>query len=100
MDKHTLMLELKGLSRVVDGDVRGLIFKRSAIKELSDAYEPVNPFETLLDVVEDELGLAIQHNIFAKLSDGERTAFRNQWEQMRAHEQLRCLEQYCNGAGR
>lgn len=100
MDKKTLMLELKGLSRVVDRDVRGLIFKRSAIKELSNAYEPINPFETLLDVVEDELGMTVQHNIYAKLSDGERIAFRNQWEQMRAHEQLRCLEQYCNGAVR
>ena len=86
MDKKTLMLELKGLSRVVDRDVRGLIFKRSAIKELSNAYEPINPFETLLDVVEDELGMTVQHNIYAKLSDGERIAFRNQWEQMRAHE--------------
>ena len=38
MDRQTLMLELKGLSQVVNADVRDLVYKRQAVSTLADQY--------------------------------------------------------------
>ncbi|EAQ05991.1 hypothetical protein [Yoonia vestfoldensis] len=98
MDKRTLMLELKGLSRVIDADVRHLITKRRVIAELSDSYEPQNPFFSLLDDVEDTLSEAVQRKIFENLSAEERSAFLADWRKMPPHEQLRYLDDYIGAA--
>jgi hypothetical protein len=94
MDRRTLMLELKGLSRVIDADVRHLITKRRVIAELSDSYEPQNPFFSLLDEIEDTLSEAVQRKIFENLSVEERSAFLTDWRKMPPHEQLRYLDDY------
>lgn len=92
MDRQTLMLELKGLSRLVDEEVRNLAYKRRAVMELADRYEPVNPYWVLLDEIEAELMAAVHHSIFDKLSDGERQAFTAQWKTMRRDQQITCIE--------
>ena len=97
MDKQTLILELIGLSRVVDSDVRDLIYKRHVVTELVDAYEPENPFLTLLDKIEAALLEVTQHSIYTNLSKDERHAFVAQWDTMLPHEQLRYLDQYVRG---
>jgi hypothetical protein len=94
MDKRTLMLELKGLSRVIDADVRHLITKRRIIAELSDSYEPQNPFFSMLDEIEDTLAEAVQRKIFENLSLEERSAFLIDWRQMPPYEQLHYLDDY------
>ena len=92
MDRQALMLELTGLSRVVDEEVRNLAYKRRAVLELADRYEPVNPYWVLLDEIEGDLMEAVQHGIFDNLSEGERHAFTAQWKTMRRDEQLTCIE--------
>ena len=94
MDRQTLMLELKGLSRVIDADVRNLIIKRRIVSELSDNYEPQNPFFSLLDEIEDTLADAVQRKSFDNLSSEERTVFLAEWRKMQPHEQLRYLDEY------
>lgn len=83
MDKETLFLELKGLSRVVDDEVRNLAYQRRVVLELADRYEPVNPYWVLLDEIEVDLMEAVQHGIFDNLSEGEQKAFTAQWKTMR-----------------
>lgn len=97
MDKQTMMLELKGLSRVVNKDVTNLVLKRRVIEELADGYEPLNPFFAMMDTVEDELSDMVQRNIFEHLSEGERTAFRSQWNEMRPDQQMSYLNSYVAG---
>ena len=94
MDKQTLMLELKGLSRVVSNDVRALIHKRRAVEELADSFEPVNPFLNMLDDLEEKLIEHVQLSVFTNLSEDERNAFVAQWSQIHPAEQLRFLDQY------
>ena len=97
MDKQTLILELIGLSRVVDSDVRDLIYKRRVVTEMADAYEPENPFLPLLDDIEVKLIETVHHSIYVNLSEDERQAFTVQWRTMLPHEQLRYLDQYVRG---
>ncbi len=97
MDKQTLILELIGLSRVVDGSVRNLVYKRHAVAEMADSYEPENPFLVLLDNIEAELMEATQNSIFANLSTDERRAFTAQWTAMRPEQQLSYLDRYVRG---
>lgn len=97
MDKQTLILELIGLSRVVDSDVRDLIYKRRVVTEMADAYEPENPFLPLLDDIEAKLIETVHHSIYVNLSEDERQAFTVQWRTMLPHEQLRYLDQYVRG---
>jgi ABC-type branched-subunit amino acid transport system ATPase component len=92
MDRETLLLELKGLSRVVDDEVRNLAYKRRAVLELADLYEPVNPYWVLLDEIEADLMEAVQHGIFDNLSEGEQQAFTAQWKNMRRDQQITCIE--------
>lgn len=94
MDKETLMLELKGLSRVVSKDVRGVVHKRRAVQELADSFEPVNPFLNMLDELEGQLIENIQLSVFKNLSEAERRAFLAQWSEMHPVEQLQFLDQY------
>ncbi len=97
MDKQTLILELIGLSRVVDGDVRNLVYKRHAVAEMADSYEPVNPFLMLLDEIDKALVAATQNSIFANLSHDERRAFLAQWGEMKPYQQLSYLDRYVRG---
>ena len=97
MDKQTLILELIGLSRVVNGDVRNLVYKRHAVSEMADSYEPVNPFLVLLDEIDEALMAATQNSIFANLSQDERRAFLAQWGEMQPYEQLSYLDRYVRG---
>ena len=97
MDKQTLILELIGLSRVVDSDVRNLIYKRHAVTELADTYEPENPFLVLLDDIEAKLIETVHHSIYVNLSEEERQAFTVQWRTMLPDQQLRYLDQYVRG---
>ena len=97
MDKQTLILELIGLSRVVDSDVRDLIYKRHVVTEMVDAYEPENPFLTLLDDIEARLIDTVHHSIYVNLSEEERQAFTVQWRTMLPDQQLRYLDQYVRG---
>ena len=97
MDKQTLILELIGLSRVVNSELRDLIYKRHIVTELADDYEPVNPYLVELDKIEAALLEVTQHNIYTNLSKDERRAFIVQWETMLPHEQLRYLDQYARG---
>ena len=92
MDRETLLLELKGLSRVVDEEVRNLAYKRRAVLELADRYEPVNPYWVLLDEIEADLMEAVQHGILDNLSEGEQQAFTAQWKTMHRDQQLACIE--------
>lgn len=92
MDKETLLLELKGLSRVVDDEVRNLAYKRRAVLELADQYEPVNPYWVILDDVEADLMEAVDHSSLDNLSEGERKAFTIQWKTMRRDQKLSCIE--------
>jgi len=94
MDKKTMMLELKGLSRVVGHDVRDLIYKRCAVTELADNYEPENPFLHMLDKLDEQLVERVELSIFEHLSKDERRAFLAQWSEMRPDEQLQFLERY------
>lgn len=94
MDRQTLMLELKGLSRVVDANLRQLIIKRRIVAELADTYEPENPFLHLLDEIEGTLTETMQRNTFEKLSGEERKAFAADWLKMRPDQQLRYLDEY------
>ena len=92
MDKKIMMLELKGLSRVVDKEVRNLAYKRRAVLELADRYEPVNPYWVLLDEIEADLMEAVHHGIIDNLSDGERQAFTAEWKAMRRDLKITCIE--------
>jgi len=94
MDRKTLMLELKGLSRVVDTDVRYLIIKRRILLELSDDYALQNPFFCLVDEIEGDLAGAVKRKSFDKLSTEERTAFLADWRKMRPDEQFDYLDRY------
>ena len=97
MDKQTLILELIGLSRVVNSELRDLIYKRHVVTELADDYEPENPFLAQLDKIEAALLEVTQHNIYTNLSKDERRAFVAQWDTMLPHEQFRYLDQYVRG---
>ena len=94
MDKQTMMLELKGLSRVVGSDVRDLVYKRCAVTELAGDYEPENPFLHMLDKLDEQLIERVELSIFQHLSKEERRAFLAQWSEMRLNEQLQFLERY------
>ena len=98
MDKQTMMLELKGLSRVVSSDVRDLVYKRCAVTELADNYEPENPFLHMLDKLDEQLIERVELSIFEHLSKEERRAFLAQWSDIRPDEQMSFLENYVRGA--
>ncbi len=100
MDRQTIMLELTGLSRVMSSDVRDLVYKRRAVTELADSYEPINPFLNVLDDVEAQLMEAVQHSIYIHLSNEERQAFMDQWREMPPHLQLGFLDDYVLEAAR
>ncbi|MCV2875079.1 hypothetical protein OE810_02290 [Rhodobacteraceae bacterium XHP0102] len=100
MDRQTLMLELKGLSQVVDADVRDLVYKRHAVSALADEYEPVNPYHDMLDQLETDLIHAIDRSIFENLPREASNVFAAQWNQMSAYEQFQYLEDYVRGASK
>lgn len=100
MDRQTMMLELTGLSRVVSSDVRDLVYKRRAVTELVDSYQPVNPFLNALDDVEAQLMEAVQHSIYLHLSKEERQAFMDHWREMPPDLQLDFLDDYVREAVR
>jgi hypothetical protein len=94
MDKQTLILELIGLSRVVNADLRHLIYKRIALADLADRYEPVNPFDAELDVIEEQIDHSVKANIFRNLSAEERQAFISRWDGIQRHQQIAFLQNY------
>ena len=96
-DKHTNLLELLGLSRVVTPHVRQLVHKHHVLQELADNYEPINPFYPMMDRVEDELHHTVGVDAFANLSQEEYRAFSKEWRKMRADQQLAFLAQYILG---
>lgn len=100
MDRQTLMLELKGLSRVVDADVRDLVYRRSIVSKLADEYEPVNPFAEMVHDIEADLIHAIERAIHENLSQEERKVFAAQWHEMTTCQQFRYLEDYVRGVSR
>ena len=100
MDRQTLMLELKGLSQVVNADVRDLVYKRQAVSTLADEYEAANPFYDMLDVLERDLSHAIDCSIFENLSREASTVFADQWKQMSVYQQFQYLEDYVRGASK
>ena len=100
MDRQTLMLELKGLSQVVNADVRNLVYKRHAVSALADEYEPVNPYHDVLDHLENDLIHAIDRSIHENLSREASRAFAGQWNQMSAYEQFQFLEDYVRGVSK
>ena len=91
MDKETMMLELVGLSRVVDGEVRELIHKSYVLGNLADKYEPINPFIELAEDADTMLRMALDHAIFRNLSADERTAFLKQWKAIPTNRQMTIL---------
>lgn len=91
MDKQTMMLELKGLSRVIDHDVRRLVHQHIVLSELADDYEPVNPFLDSLDQTGWHLHDSILRSMHRNLSDGECAAFKAQWQAMSPSEQYAVL---------
>jgi hypothetical protein len=97
MDRKTLMLELKGLSQVVNADVRDLVYKRHAVSALADEYEPVNPYHDVLDHLENDLIHAIDRSIFENLSREASNVFADQWNQMPVYQQFQYLEDYVRG---
>ena len=100
MDRQTLMLELKGLSQVVDADVRDLVYKRHAVSTLADEYEPVNPYHDMLDQLETDLIHAIDRSIFENLSREASNVFADQWNQMSAYQKFQYLEDYVRGVSK
>ena len=100
MDRQTLMLELKGLSQVVNADVRDLVYKRHAVSTLADEYEPVNPYHDMLDQLETDLIHAIDRSIFENLSREASNVFADQWNQMSVYQQFQYLEDYVRGVSK
>ena len=100
MDRQTLMLELKGLSQVVNADVRDLVYKRQAVSTLADEYEAVNPFHDMLDHLESDLIHAIDRSIYENLSREAGSVFADQWNQMSVYQQFRYLENYVRGVSK
>ena len=100
MDRQTLMLELKGLSQVVNADVRDLVYKRHAVSGLADEYEPVNPYLDMLDQLETDLINAIDRSIFENLSREASNVFADQWNQMFVYQQFQFLEDYVRGVSK
>jgi hypothetical protein len=100
MDRQTLMLELKGLSQVVNADVRDLVYKRHAVSALADEYKAVNPFHDMLDQLESDLINAIDRSIFENLSREASSAFAAQWNQMSVYQQFQYLENYVRGVSK
>jgi hypothetical protein len=100
MDRQTLMLELKGLSQVVNADVRDLVYKRHAVSVLADEYEPVNPYLDMLDQLETDLINAIDRSIFENLSREASNVFADQWNQMFVYQQFQFLEDYVRGVSK
>jgi len=93
-------LELKGLSQVVNADVRDLVYKRHAVSTLADEYEAVNPFHDMLDVLESDLSHAIDRSTFENLSREASTVFAEQLKQMSVYQQFQYLEDYVRGASK
>ncbi|ARU00180.1 hypothetical protein LOKVESSMR4R_00847 [Yoonia vestfoldensis] len=100
MDRQTLMLELKGLSQVVNADVRDLVYKRHAVSTLADDYEAVNPFHEMLDHLESDLIGAIDLSIYENLSREAGSVFAAQWNQMSVYQQFQYLEDYVRGVSK
>ena len=100
MDRKTLMLELKGLSQVVDPDIRDLVYQRRALTALADDYQQVNPFYDLLDILERDLSEAIESSIFKNLSREASRVFADEWKQMSEHQQFQYLEDYVRGVSK
>ena len=94
MDKHTMLLELKGLSRVVDWDVRRLVRRHMVLTELADDYEPVNPFLEPLDQAQWDLQDSLLRSMHCNLSDSECAAFKAQWQAMSPSEQYDVLVEH------
>jgi hypothetical protein len=100
MDRQTLMLELTGLSQVVNADVRDLVYKRHAVSALADEYEPVNPYHDMLDHLESDLIHTIDRSIHENLSREASSAFAAQWNQMSVYQQFQYLEDYVRGVSK
>lgn len=94
MNKHTMMLELKGLSRVVDWDVRRLVRRHIVLTELADGYEPVNPFLEPLDQAQWDLQDSLLRSVHCNLSESECAAFKAQWQAMGPTKQHAFLVRY------
>lgn len=94
MDKQTMMLELKGLSRVVDHDVRRLVRRHMVLTELADDYEPVNPFLEPLDQAQWDLQDSLLRSMHCNLSESECAAFKVEWHAMRPTKQHKFLVRY------
>jgi len=94
MDKQTMMLELKGLSRVIDHDVRRLVHQHIVLSELADDYEPVNPFLEPLDQAHWDLQDSLLRSMHCNLSESECAAFKAQWQAMGPTKQHEFLVRY------
>ena len=94
MDRQTMMLELKGLSRVVDHDVRRLVRRHMVLTELADNYEPVNPFLEPLDQAQWDLQDSLLRSMHCNLSESEGAAFKTQWQAMGPTKQHKFLVRY------
>lgn len=94
MDKQIMLLELKGLSRVVDHEVRKLVRRHMVLTELADDYEPVNPFLEPLDQAQWDLQDSLLRSMHCNLSESECSAFKSQWQAMGPTKQHEFLVRY------
>lgn len=94
MNRERLMLELTGLSRVINKEVRNLVYKRQVVEDLAYNYEPENPFLSALDEVDAQLREQVEQSIFENLGKEERKAFLAQWSQMHPQKRIQFLEFY------
>ena len=99
MDKATMMLELTGLSRVLDKATKLLALKLEAVQDLADNYEQTNPLHLQLDDLEAELQQQIEVSAHQHLSKEEARAFFAQWRKMDVYQQTRLIKRYLEECG-
>jgi hypothetical protein len=99
MDKATMMLELTGLSRVLDKATKLLALKLEAVQQLAEAYEQTNPFHDQFYDLEVELQQQIEVSAHKHLSNEEARAFFAQWYKMDVYQQTRLIKRYLEECG-